>query len=127
MAQLPPLSQAATLSQTDPPAEAVGLRATPVISVAEAAKVNPRMRLRRGWRSRAAECLGAEYKESPLLTCAGEVSCRVQAVRCLAGVPASPPGPAVAGPQVGPPPSSSPGISRFVFADEVWRCEHTCV
>jgi hypothetical protein len=61
MAQLPPLSQAATLSQTEPPAEALGLRATAVIRVAEVAKVNPMMALRRGRRFRAAECLGAEY------------------------------------------------------------------
>jgi len=41
--------------------------------------------------------------EDPLLTCAGEVSCRVQVVRCLAGVPASPQEPTLAGSQVGSP------------------------
>ena len=46
----------------------------------------------------------------PLLTSAGEVSCRVRALRCPAGGPASPPEPASAGSQVGSPPSSMPGV-----------------
>jgi len=62
MAQLPPLSQAATPSQTEPAAWEAGLRLTPVMRAAEAAMVNPIMRLRRGRRLTAAECLGAKYK-----------------------------------------------------------------
>jgi len=61
---------------------------------------------------------------NPFLTGAGEVSCRVRAVRCPAGVPASPQRTGSAGSQMVSPPSSCPGVSRSVSANEVWRCGH---
>ena len=61
MAQLPPLSQAATLSHTDAAACAEGVWLATVAKAAEAARVSPTRRLRAGWVFRAAECFGVEY------------------------------------------------------------------